>query len=544
MLTALSPMDVQPKHTKIDLKNHQLSMLKRCKDIESSNNGVGIMKDPPGAGKTYVILSLILQDIGTKNINILVVPQNIYTQWTSAIIAFSDDISYAKYIDYQEASSLYFNPTFKSINLVITTPLYFNIMRDALESNKVSVNRVIIDEIDSVTFLFQKPLKCKTLWMVSASFDQLSNTLIEKFCPGVHQELVTCQCTPEFVLTGFPLPAFVKKDIICTSTLLDNILFGILNAYEMQAANAFDYSKIEQQHITMVATTEKEALEYLMKDLMVTIDNEEKQIEHYDNTMDIDGYANIRNMEARKVSVEKLEKSKKRLKSISDRLNEGNMCLICYEDFNNESKVITACCQNSFCQPCISNWYKQTLIGLGRQVEKCPYCRTLCKYEDHVLLNRVVDVVFESVPQSVPDVVPDTVPSTVTIEEPMRKMDKLKHLLMNEIGHKVIIFSDFSKVFKEVSKMLTELNIKFTELDGGNIANIDKDIYNYKLGDTRVLMCNSQFFGCGMNLEFTTDIIFLHQTNINMYNQVIGRAQRPGRTAPLNVFRLLHNNEQ
>jgi SNF2 family DNA or RNA helicase len=122
-------------------------------------------------------------------------------------------------------------------------------------------------------------------------------------------------------------------------------------------------------------------------------------------------------------------------------------------------------------------------------------------------------------------------------------MDNLKLLLLNQVGNKVIIFSDFSKVFKEISKMLQANNIKYTELDGGNIANIDRDINEYKFGDTRVLMCNSNFFGCGMNLEFTTDIIFLHKMKDDMYNQVIGRAQRPGRTAPLNVFRLLHHNE-
>ena len=542
MLTALSPRDVQPKQAKILLKNHQLAMLKRCKDIEACKKGIGIMKDPPGAGKTYVILSLLLQDVGTKNINILVVPQNIYTQWVDAINKFSDSITYAKYIEYNEVSSLYFNPSFNGINLVLTTPLYFNIIRDALDANKKSVivNRVIIDEVDSVAFLWQKPLICNNMWMVSASFDRMKAILIEKFCKNVNEESVTCQCDHEFVLTGFPLPHPVKKDIICTSSYLDHILFDMFSTYELQAANACDYSKITLKHITMVATNEKEALEFLMKDLMVTIENEEKTIAHYDNTVDIHEDSRERKMMAREASVKNLEKSKHRLKTISDRLSESNMCLICYEEFNGQSKVITCCCQNSFCEPCISSWYKQKVMG--KPIDKCPYCRTKSMYENHVLIE-VHDEVPVTVPDTVPVIVPDTVPVTVPIQAPNRKMDHLKHLLLNEVGGKVIIFSDFSKVFKEISKMLVELNIKYTELDGGNIANIDKDIYNYKLGDTRVLMCNSNFFGCGMNLEFTTDVIFLHKIKDDMYNQVIGRAQRHGRTAPLNVFRLLHNNE-
>lgn len=538
MLSASSPQDVQPKLAKIPLKNHQLAMLKRCKDIEASKKGIGIMKDPPGAGKTYVILSLLLQDVGTKNINILVVPQNIYTQWIDAIHKFSDSIIYAKYIEYNEVSSLYFNPSFKGINLVLTTPLYFNIIRDALDANKKSiiVNRVIIDEVDSVAFLWQKPLTCNNMWMVSASFDRMKAILIKKFCKNVNEESVTCQCDHEFVLTGFPLPPPVKKDIICTSNYLDHILFDMFSVYELQAANACDYSKITLKHITMVATNEKEALEFLMKDLLITIEREEKNIENYDNTVDMNEVACKRKLMARTESVKNLEKSKHRLKTISYRLSESNMCLICYEEFNGQSKVITCCCQNSFCEPCISSWYKQKVAG--KPIDKCPYCRTNSMYENHVLIE-----VRDEVPDEVPYKVPDTVPISVPIQAPNSKLGNLKHLLLNEVGGKVIIFSDFSKVFKEIAKMLGELNIKYTELDGGNIANIDKDIYNYKLGDTRVLMCNSNFFGCGMNLEFTTDVIFLHKIKDDMYNQVIGRAQRPGRTAPLNVFRLLHYNE-
>ena len=47
----------------------------------------------------------------------------------------------------------------------------------------------------------------------------------------------------------------------------------------------------------------------------------------------------------------------------------------------------------------------------------------------------------------------------------------------------------------------------------------------------------------GMNLENTTDVIFYHKTETVMYKQVIGRAQRPGRTSCLNVHNLLYLQE-
>jgi len=56
-------------------------------------------------------------------------------------------------------------------------------------------------------------------------------------------------------------------------------------------------------------------------------------------------------------------------------------------------------------------------------------------------------------------------------------------------------------------------------------------------------MCNSLLFGCGMNLEFATDIIFFHKMTNEMKNQVIGRCQRPGRRSILNIWYLMHDNE-
>jgi hypothetical protein len=51
-------------------------------------------------------------------------------------------------------------------------------------------------------------------------------------------------------------------------------------------------------------------------------------------------------------------------------------------------------------------------------------------------------------------------------------------------------------------------------------------------------------FDCGMNLENTTDIVFVHKVkNAAKYDQVIGRAQRYGRRNRLMVWQLYHQNE-
>jgi len=123
------------------------------------------------------------------------------------------------------------------------------------------------------------------------------------------------------------------------------------------------------------------------------------------------------------------------------------------------------------------------------------------------------------------------------------KLGMVLHLLAEKTGKKVIVFSDFSKVFSSIRSLLTANDIPYVELDAGNVTDMDAILYEYKYGTSRVLMVNSSFYGCGMNLENTSDIIFYHKTKREMYYQVIGRAQRPGRTRVLQIHNLLYISE-
>jgi superfamily II DNA or RNA helicase len=107
-ITTKSPEIGKPENSLIPLWSHQKKMVYRCLQIESSFNQLdylrkqkrnpmvedipetfGIMADKPGTGKTYVAVSLILSDLkrSQNQCNLIVVPQNIYTQWDKAIMA-------------------------------------------------------------------------------------------------------------------------------------------------------------------------------------------------------------------------------------------------------------------------------------------------------------------------------------------------------------------------------------------------------------------------------------------------------------------------
>ncbi len=77
-------------------------------------------------------------------------------------------------------------------------------------------------------------------------------------------------------------------------------------------------------------------------------------------------------------------------------------------------------------------------------------------------------------------------------------------------------------------------------MKGNSVKNV---IEKYKGDELDALLINSKHYGSGINLENTTDVVLFHKFEDQMEKQVIGRAQRIGRTTPLNVWYFLNESE-
>ena len=125
------------------------------------------------------------------------------------------------------------------------------------------------------------------------------------------------------------------------------------------------------------------------------------------------------------------------------------------------------------------------------------------------------------------------------------KLQFLEYYIRTKIysNCKIIFCSNYIKIFNDMKKLLIKYNISHIELDDGNVDSIYNSINNYKHGNINVLLLNSNLLGCGLNLESTTDILFLHKMDNDLEKQIIGRAQRPGRKEALNIWYIMHENE-
>ena len=108
----------------------------------------------------------------------------------------------------------------------------------------------------------------------------------------------------------------------------------------------------------------------------------------------------------------------------------------------------------------------------------------------------------------------------------------------------MLIFSNYYKSFTKIAEILETNGIKFKEIKGTG-SSVNNTIKMYKdTDDLNCLLLNSTNAGAGLNLENTTDLVLYHNMSSEVSIQVVGRAQRPGRTSPLNIYRLVYDNEQ
>ena len=111
-----------------------------------------------------------------------------------------------------------------------------------------------------------------------------------------------------------------------------------------------------------------------------------------------------------------------------------------------------------------------------------------------------------------------------------------------EASCKYLIFSNYDGTFSKIDEILKSKGLISRTLKGssGAVTNI---LNSFKKGDINVLMLNTNHKGAGLEITDATDIIMTHVFDKELSKQVIGRAQRLGRTIPLNVHILKYDNE-
>ena len=609
LLDASSPR-LRPAGALMELWPHQQAMLARCAEVESrllaqagaaqagaaQAGTTAVLADPPGSGKTFVMLGLTLLDREARRggFDVFVVPQNILVQWQQAVRMFSPTLVCATFTRYADVASGRVGERLLNADLALATPLCFNALAEAMESEGLRARRVVMDEADNgCDALIRRSAPCDVRWIVSASvlndsvIDEGKRALLSYAKQPVRSRLEVmassrmCQdpsrtrdddgavppgrmvlCDAGFVAASVVLPEPVLLQVRCGSRELD-LMRGLLNDDEDRAAMALDFSALALKHVGRVAADEAEALALLVEDRLlceeaeserlVDLAREASALEAKEERTETEECHLGMLMARAETSLAERGKHQRAVALVRARLRDRDACLICFSDFadalRGEDRAVTHCCSNSFCSGCLDEWLERgrakANARLGPVAHSCPICRAALLPADCVVIRGSGDSDRDGKPPAAIKKHPKV----------LGKLDAIRLLLTEGggCGSDTIVFSDHGQLFRRVLALVADLGLDCVELDGGNVAEIEAALRRYK-GERseaalsgprrrRVLLASSMLHGCGLNLENTTDVILVHKLQPDLRSQVIGRAQRPGRTGALRVHQLLFDNE-
>ena len=549
------PYPVQPKAIKLPLMEHQRYAVQYCLQMESPDaftapgtdyivySNKALFCDPVGAGKSLVMLSLISEAPIVRNksflgtycaapicviqkqeekevtpFSVIVVPNTLFTQWkeyivTQTILPFGF-IKSKKDIDgfkYEGLTGVLINSTF--YNETITKKVL-----------PERVSRVIFDEVHMMSIASSERIDASFCWFISASPCEIDRFTTRKrgfIADGLRELLMTARkCGLIFrnkqsiIDLSITLPKpHVHVMKVKTSNIL-NVLSGIVSNSILESIAAGDIQQA-MGALSLEVTDEDNIIAVVNSHLQKELDSYEvelqaKMIRHYSSQRAKE--------EALKLVEDKILEVKKKIQDVKDRIFQDNIDPISYEEIQNP--VITKCCQNKFDFASLTNWLLKVKTA-------CPLCRKAMNPKDLVALGT----------KSVPMI-------NLTSEVFNDKEEALEAIFSNmRTKSKIIISSGPTGNFFKIMELANKFKMTVRQLNG-NIQTKNKILEDFKTGSLNILYLPAYESGSGLNLTEATDLVLYHKMSNGIEDQVIGRAQRLGRTTPLNIWKIQYENEQ
>lgn len=563
----------------LPLKSHQRAMLNSMINLElgkisTAVNGtihtsIGVCGDSTGSGKSLVVLSCIAQcprllpkekvqmqfgayvhvsnkhnDDDCTHLNLIVVPHSCVQQWNGYIVNYTN-LKHVTITRRNQIASFKLKEIPESTHIVLISNTMYNDFTDSVDC---VWSRVIYDEADSIAIPQTTYPQANFIWFVTSSLQNLlfpsgtyfirtqlpeSNRTIvtRKYLDGIRRngfikdtfrmleryeatsilKQIVLKNDNKFIEESFKLDAPIVSIIACRTPVYMKVINGYVTHEIMQMLNAGNISgAIEKTGVSVdscenIVNSVTQSYEKMLHNTRLQYNC----VENMEYARESDKERRLQNLREEIVKIETtIENIKERIENY-----KTSTCPICIDTPTNP--VATQCCNNVFCFECITR-------SLERKCN-CPMCRN-----------------------------PLGSSNLIAIDDNTQKQDKQSQLpskdeafieiLQKYSNGKFLVFSAHDQSFKGIEESIETMHKKCVKLigSGSRIKNIIND---YKTGNVEVLLLNANHYGTGLNLENTTDLVFYHKMTPDMESQVIGRAQRFGRTSPLRIHYLYQENE-
>ena len=322
----------------------------------------------------------------------------------------------------------------------------------------------------------------------------------------------------QYIQTSFSSPTITSRQIVCATPTNVRALDGFISRDMMERLNAGDVAGALES-LGMNSYTESEITTAVTASLQKELDNARKTYEYKKSLEYSTDSLKVKAIEACEQKIASIES---RISAIQERLKRAKeqTCPICYCELTNTA--VTPCCQQLFCFSCLCESLKR--------VASCPLCRARI---DDIKEIKVLGTGAAPPPMEAPAPPPHS---------RLNKNDSFVKFMKDNPTARVLMFSAYDASFTKVEQSLDDANVHYATLNGSQ-ARIAKLLREFKAGKHNVLFLNARNMGAGLNIESATHVVLFHRMSAELESQIIGRANRLGRTNPLEVVYLIHENE-
>lgn len=487
----------------------------------------GIISAPVGCGKTYVILALCLLDrYGGRTLweclkpgrtrvgcTVVVVPSHLFCQWDTAINEFiGNELRVHRLNSYEDIASMFYKKStlLQDHDIFLVSSLYYQSFATTLSSLDVRVRRLVFDEADSLSKLINYTAPSAFTWFVSASILALTGKNGLRIGSGgqFHVPLRVLQanavdCDPEFIRLSFDLPKMVEGTLICDEVSAED-----------------DVRTIHRKKMCRLLPRllqEKTRTAFFGADPQGVEVGEFGTFSHsaFDDELDLavglaEGWRqkllDLRRVEFEEDQHEERADHVRRLSELEGNLNELVRAL---------GDALAA------------GAMREEDLDEGTKKQRTLDALELSEHHAH----QTGQQAGQSQAQLVGNLA-------------FFKAHKLLKICRAG-GRKTLVFTQYPRLFYALEHVMDVLGIRYVDLEsGGTVEKMEECQRRYTDGDADVLLTHSHMFSCGMNLACTDHVVFVHDVPQELRQQVIGRAQRPGRGNHLIVTTLLYKHER
>lgn len=576
LFRTVEPNDLEvSKRIRTSLKGHQITMLQAmqllergqvdiCPEVTRIHTRFGVIGDPVGSGKTLVALAacatfesptvpsrfvsstesivpIAVEHLSIQSIeedlsnNLIVVPHHLEHQWIDEL-RLRTTLRWIS-LNRKTIASLDRIVDLKDYDVVLCKNTILRALWKECVHRKTSVrfSRIFVDEADTVSLPKLSPLDgpigAKFYWLMTGTPENISMlhsrypltqwglrnlNLVQRLAHEVpwnvlealrYMDAVVLKNDPHWIRQCIHLddPIYHRYETMCPRNV--HVLRGIIPEQSLLCLQMDDIQGA-LSHMDMVSD-ETMLIQNVTQQFRKTLTYEERRLE----------LARESELPEREQTTirRRIDSLQAKIHCIEERLQTCDECPICYDRISSQTDayMVVRCCKNKLCIRCLAQ--------ICQTNPTCPFCKT------DIQKDTIWAVRSESMNVTVPD---RNVNRTPTKTEMFRR---ILEDITSDPERRVLVFSETDGTWTNVVTTLQSMNLPF-RVGRGASDEVRRRVQDFRDGKVRVLLLNSTVMGAGLNLQFVTDIIIYHTpSSQTLERQMVGRANRQGRTNPLHV---------